>query len=85
MATQKYFRVPSPYDSEDGLIPPEHFATYRSKSGVNYFWRFCLFANFLLFLCNFLFTIRRFDYHAERSHATKNADYSTYAFEEFKL
>lgn len=78
MATQRYSRVSSSCDSKEGLIPSEQFCSYRSNSKINYFWRFCLVANFLLLLCNVLFTVRRFDFHVNGTGAARNADYSKY-------
>ncbi|TID21011.1 hypothetical protein E2P81_ATG05638 [Venturia nashicola] len=79
MASQRYSRDSSSRDSQEGLIAPElpeHFASYESKVGINYFWRFCLILNFLLLLGNVVFTVRRFGYHVERCSAAKNADYT---------
>ncbi|KAE9972739.1 hypothetical protein EG328_004831 [Venturia inaequalis] len=76
MATQKHPRVSSSCDSQEPLIAPEQFTPYRSKSKPNHFWRCCLVLNFLLLLCNLLFTVRRFGYHVETSSAVQNADYS---------
>lgn len=78
MDTQRYSRVSSSCDSQEGLIPSEQFPTHRNNSKINYFWRICLVANFLLLLCNVLFTLRRFEFHVKGTGAARNADYSKY-------